>query len=108
MDRPISLTAVQRRLAQTSPRVSVVAPFRGRGRFHALVITADTARYIAVDPDFALEELLHLMVGDLNILADHRIRPELRTVAVRSLRRARRRGRGDRRPDPAVRGRRCR
>ncbi len=86
VDRPISLTAVQRRLAQTSPRVSVVAPFRGRGRFHALVITADTARYIAVDPDFALEVLLHRMIGDLNILADHRIRSQLRTVAVRSLR----------------------
>ena len=83
--RPLTLAAVQRRLAQMSPRVSIVAPFRGRGQFHALIITAGTARYLPVEPGFALEELLHLMVGDLNILADHRIRPELRVVAERSL-----------------------
>ena len=75
MHRPLTLAAVQRRLAQMSPRVSIVAPFRGRGQFHALIITAGTARYLPVEPGFALEELLHLMVGDLNILADHRIRP---------------------------------
>ena len=85
VNRPISLAEVQRRLAQTSPRVSVVAPFRGQGRFHVLVITADSARYLALDHDFGLARQLHRIIGDLNLLADHRIRAPLRRVAAASL-----------------------
>ena len=81
MNRPLSLAAVQRRLAAGGHRVSVVAPFRGNGQFHVLVITASSARYIALGPDFGLEPLLHRMIGDLNVLADHRILPALRRVA---------------------------
>src|SRR5664279_265314 len=85
VSRPLSLAEVQRRLAQTSPRVSVVAPFRGTGRFHALVITATTARYMRLAPDPGLNGMLHRVIEDLNVLADHRIRRPLRRVAEQSL-----------------------
>jgi len=85
VSRPFSLAEVQRRLAQTSPRVSVVAPFRGKGRFHALVITATTARYMRLAPDPGLNGMLHRVIEDLNVLADHRIRRPLRMVAEHSL-----------------------
>lgn len=86
VDRPLSLAAVRRRLAQTDPRISIVAPFRGRGRFHALVITADAARYLPTEPGFPLDRLLARVVGDLDILADHRVPEPLRDVARSSLR----------------------
>ncbi len=85
VSRPFSLAEVQRRLAKTSPRVSVVAPFRGKGRFHALVITATTARYMELERDPGLNGLLHRTIEDLNVLADHRIRRPLRKVAEKSL-----------------------
>ena len=85
VSRPLSLAEVQRRLAQTSPRVSVVAPFRGKGRFHALVITATTAQYMRLAPDPGLNGMLHRVIEDLNVLADHRIRRPLRRVAEQSL-----------------------
>lgn len=88
VDRPWSLTAVQRRLADTDPRISIVAPFRGRGRFHALVITAGAARYVPCEPGFPLDRLLARIVGDLDVLADHRIPDRLRQVARASVRSA--------------------
>lgn len=86
VNRPLPLAAVQRRLAAGVPGVSVVAPFRGNGQFHVLVITASSARYLRLGPDFGLEPLLNRMIGDLNVLADHRILPALRRVATISLR----------------------
>lgn len=88
VDRPLSLAAVRRRLARTDPRISVVAPFRGRGRFHALVITADSARYLPTTAGFPLDRLLARIVGDLDILADRRVPERLREVARASLRAA--------------------
>lgn len=88
VDRPLSLAAVRRRLARTDPRISIVAPFRGRGRFHALVITADSARYLPTEAGFPLDRLLARVVGDLDILADHRVPDRLRDVARSSLRTA--------------------
>lgn len=86
VNRPLPLAVIQRRLAAGRHRVSVVAPFRGNGQFHALVITRATARYIELGPDFGLEPLLNRMIGDLNVLADHRILPALLRVAAISLR----------------------
>jgi hypothetical protein len=86
VNRPLSLAAVQRRLAAGGHRASVVAPFRGNGQFHVLVITQASARYLALGPDFGLEPTLNRMIGDLNVLADHRILPALRRVATISLR----------------------
>jgi len=85
VNRPLSLAAVQRRLAQAGGHVSVVAPFRGGGRFHALVITARSARYLQLSRDFGLEGALNRIIGDLNILADHRVLAPLRRVAASSL-----------------------
>jgi tetratricopeptide (TPR) repeat protein len=86
VNRPLPLAAVQRRLADTGERISVVAPFRGNGQFHALVITSGTARYVPLGPDFGLEYHLQRIIGDLNVLADHRIMQALRSVADVSLR----------------------
>lgn len=86
VNRPLSLAAVQRRLADAGGHVSIVAPFRGAGRFHALVITAGTARYLRLGRDFGLEATLNRIIGDLNILADHRVLAPLRKVAASSLR----------------------
>lgn len=91
VNRPLTLAAVQRRLAAAGGRhggpggVSIVAPFRGGGRFHALVITARSARYLQLGPDFGLEATLNRIIGDLNILADHRVLTPLRRVARTSL-----------------------
>lgn len=88
VNRPVSLAAVQRRLAEAGSggeRVSIVAPFRGGGRFHALVITARTAKYLRLSQDFGLEPALNRIIGDLNILADHRVLAPLRKVARTSL-----------------------
>lgn len=91
VNRPLTLAAVQRRLATAGGHhggpggVSIVAPFRGAGRFHALVITARSARYLQLGPDFGLESTLNRIIGDLNILADHRVLAPLRRVARTSL-----------------------
>ena len=73
VNRPLPLAAVQRTLAANGGNVSVVAPFRGNGSFHALVITATSARYLEMGLDPGLEQVLHRIIGDLNVLADHRI-----------------------------------
>ena len=86
VNRPASLAAVQRALSAGGHRITIVAPFRGRGRFHALVITATTARYLVLDRDPGLEPLLHTMIGDLDVLADHRVLPAMQGVAAASLR----------------------
>lgn len=86
VNRPLTLAAVQRRLAEAGGHVSVVAPFRGGGHFHALVITARTARYLRLSRDFGLDATLNRIIGDLNILADHRVLAPLRRVAAASLR----------------------
>ena len=46
VNRPLPLAAVQRALAASGSGISVVAPFRGNGRFHALVITATVAAHL--------------------------------------------------------------
>ncbi len=84
VNRPLSLAAVQRRLADAG-NVSIVAPFRGAGRFHALVITARRARYLRLGRDFGLDRALNRIIGDLNILADRRVLEPLRKVARASL-----------------------
>lgn len=85
VNRPLSLAAVQRRLGQAGGHVSIVAPFRGGGRFHALVITARRAHYLRLGRDFGLEPTLNRIIGDLNVLADHRVLAPLRKVAATSL-----------------------
>ena len=85
VNRPLTLAEVQRRLAAHGSKVSIAAPFRGNGRFHALVITATSSRYLDLGPDFGLEHLLQRIIGDLNVLADHRILEPLRRVARVSL-----------------------
>lgn len=85
VNRPLSLAAVQRRLGQAGGHVSIVAPFRGGGRFHALVITARRAHYLRLGRDFGLEPTLNRIIGDLNVLADHRVLAPLRKVAAASL-----------------------
>lgn len=86
VNSPLPLAAVQRRLAASGGNVSVVAPFRGNGSFHALVITSRSARYLKMGVDPGLERVLHRIIGDLNVLADHRIPAALRRVAGQSLR----------------------
>jgi len=86
VNRPLTLTEVQRKLAANPDRVSIAAPFRGNGRFHVLVITATSSRYLDLGADFGLEHLLQRIIGDLNVLADHRILEPLRKVARVSLR----------------------
>jgi len=56
------------------------------GRFHALMITATTAEYVVLESDRDLERTLHRLLGDLDVLADHRIHPAVRRVAAASLR----------------------
>jgi tetratricopeptide (TPR) repeat protein len=85
VNRPLTLTEVQRMLAGSGRGVSIAAPFRGSGHFHALVITGTSSRYLDLGPDFGLEHLLQRIIGDLNVLADHRILEPLRKVARVSL-----------------------
>ena len=86
VDAPMTLAAVQRALREVDGKASVVAPFRGSGRFHALVITARAAHYRQLEAEFGLEPLLQRMLGDLSLLADHRVAGPIRRVAVASLR----------------------
>ena len=83
---PLPLTAVQRTLREVTDgagdNVSVVAPFRGNGSYHALVITGHAAHYRELGSDFGLEPLLERIIGDLTVLADQRIAGPLRRVAV--------------------------
>jgi hypothetical protein len=85
VNRPLTLTEVQRTLATSGGGISIAAPFRGNGHFHALVITARSSRYLDLGPDFGLEHLLQRIIGDLNVLSDHRILEPLRRVARTSL-----------------------
>ena len=50
------------------------------------MITSVTARYLVLDHDRGLEPLLHTMISDLDVLADHRILPAMHRVATASLR----------------------
>ena len=86
VNRPLTLAAVQRALAASPTPVSIVAPFRGNGRFHTLAITATSARYLPLGRDPGFEVQLQRMIGDLNVLADRRIMAPLRKVADASLR----------------------
>jgi tetratricopeptide (TPR) repeat protein len=86
VDAPMTLAAVQRALRDLGGNVTVVAPFRGSGRFHALVITASAAHYRELEADFGLAPLLQRILGDLSLLADHRVIGSIRRVAVASLR----------------------
>ncbi len=84
-DRPPSLAAVQRLLADRRPDAGVVALFIGGGKVHALVITATRARHLMLAERAALEGFRHRLQGDLDLLADDRIPARLASVAAGSL-----------------------
>lgn len=85
---PLTLAAVQRRLAELGTDATVVAPFIAPGRFHALVITQRHARHLLLGEDMGLTEAVNRITADLDLLADRRVPSRLRAVAERSLRHA--------------------
>ena len=85
VQRPMSLAAVQRRLAVDAHGASVVAYIRGAGDLHALVITAHRASFRRLGPFDQLQVAIRRVSADLDLLASPRIPDPLRVVAERSL-----------------------
>ncbi len=83
--RPISLTAVQRRLAADANGASVVAYIRGAGDLHALVITAHRTAFRKLGRFDELQACIRRVSADLDLLAGRRIPEPVRRVARRSL-----------------------
>ena len=83
--RPLSLTAVHRRLAGDGNGASVVAYIRGAGDLHALVITAHRASFRRLGPFDDLQAGIRRVSADLDLLASPRIPNPVRVVAQRSL-----------------------
>jgi len=103
--RPLSLAAVQRALAEAGPHPdagptasasagtssasntapTVLAYFHGAGHVHALAVTATDARYHRLAPLSRCEELIRVLGADLDLLSADRVPPSLRGVASRSL-----------------------
>ena len=83
--RPLTLAAVQRRLAADPSGPTVIAYIRGDGMLHSLVITARRATFRRLG-EFGEVQQQTLRVGaDLDLLAAPRIPSPVRGVASRSL-----------------------
>ena len=72
-DRPPTLTAVQRALAEHRPDAGVVALFVGGGQIHALVITAGRAVHRVLAERNGMERQRHRLQSDLDLLAEERV-----------------------------------
>jgi hypothetical protein len=84
-DRPPTLTAVRRLLADRQPDAGVVALFVLDGKVHALVITARRAVHLLLAEREAVEGSRHRLQSDLDLLADERIPARLAQVAAGSM-----------------------
>ena len=84
-DRPPTLAAVQRLLADRRPDAGVVALFTGGAHIHALVITATRAKHLVLADREGLEASRNRLQGDLDLLADERIPARLAAVAAGSM-----------------------
>lgn len=84
VDRPPTITDVQRALAGHGGG-TVLAFFHGSGRDHALVIGERRARYLCLGDSDRTTERARRVASDLELLADLRLPPALRSVAARSL-----------------------
>lgn len=84
-DRPPTLAAVQRALANSKSDTGVVALFAGGGQIHALVITPRSAKYLVLADRDELETHRHRLQGDLDLLADDRIPLPFAAVAKKSM-----------------------
>ncbi len=84
-DRPPTLAAVRRVLANRRPDAGVVALFVVGGKIHALVITRNRACHLVLAERSEVESHRHRLQGDLDLLADARIPDRLRAVARQSL-----------------------
>ncbi len=84
-DRPPTLAAVRRVLAERRPDAGVVALFVVGGKIHALVITRSRAAHLVLAERSEVESHRHRLQGDLDLLADERIPDRLQAVARQSL-----------------------
>jgi tetratricopeptide (TPR) repeat protein len=84
-DRPPSLTAVRRLLAQRRPDAGVVALFLLGGKIHALVISPHRAAHLVLAERAVVEGYRHRLQSDLDLLADERIPARLAKVAAGSM-----------------------
>ena len=84
-DRPPTLAAVRRALADHQPEAGVAALFVGGGQIHALVITPRGAKHLIIAHRTELETHLHRLQGDLDLLADNRLPAAFAAVAGRSM-----------------------
>ncbi len=83
--RPLTLAAVQRRLAGEGNDASVVAYIRGAGDLHALVITPRRVTFRRLGPFDQVQAAIRRVSADLDLLASPRIPEPVRRVARRSL-----------------------
>ncbi|MET3805184.1 tetratricopeptide (TPR) repeat protein [Nakamurella sp. UYEF19] len=83
--QPLTLAAVQRRLADDPDSPGVVAYIRGDGALHALVVTASRARFHRLGSFEELQGRIRRVSADLDLLAAQRIPELVRVVAHRSL-----------------------
>ncbi len=83
--RPITLTALQRRLSDDPAHPAVVAYVRGDGALHALVITANKASFRHLGSLDELQAILRRVSADLDLLAAPRIPLPVTGVGQRSL-----------------------
>ena len=83
--RPLTLAAVQRRLAARPDDPTVLAYFAARGRLHVVVVTAGQAHYEVLGAWTRGDHRHHRRRADLDLLATARVPPAIRSVAARSL-----------------------
>ena len=72
-DRPPTLTAVRRLLAERRPDAGVVALFVLSGKVHALVVTPQRAAHLMLAEWAAVQGYRQRLQSDLDLLADERI-----------------------------------
>ncbi len=84
-DRPPTLAAVRRTLAERRPDAGIAALFVVRQQVHCLVITRDRAAHLVLANREDVESHRHRLQGDLDLLADERIPERLTAVARRSM-----------------------
>ena len=84
-DRPPTLTAVRRLLAERRPDAGVVALFVLSGKVHALVVTPQRAAHLMLAEWAAVQGYRQRLQSDLDLLADERIPARLAQVAAGSM-----------------------
>ncbi|QNK79802.1 CHAT domain-containing protein [Nakamurella sp. PAMC28650] len=83
--RPLTLAAVQRRLAADPARPSIVAYIRGDGALHALVITGPRASFRRLGAFEEIQSRVRRVSADLDLLATQRVPEPVLRVARQSL-----------------------